>query len=73
MNKSATLNDAERRALDAILAAGDAVLALGLEANKHEFYMHIHGLQGFVVQHMLHRIEPNQWNAWFNDEEATKG
>lgn len=59
----------ERKAIDAILAAGDAILALGLTANKHEFFMHIHGLQGFVVQHMLHRLQPDHWNAWFEEDE----
>lgn len=59
------LDEDEQRAIDAILAAGDAILALGLTANRTEFFMHIHGLQGFVVQRMLHRINGDQWNDWY--------
>lgn len=72
MSDRALLDADERKALDAILAAGDAVLALGLAHNKVEFYTHIHGLQGFVVQHMLQRIEPEHWNAWFDPDEAKR-
>ena len=65
---AARLDDDEQKALDAILAAGDAVLALGLKSNRTEFFMHIHGLQGFVVQRMLARLNTDKWSDWYSDD-----
>ncbi len=75
MTNPTTLDEEEQAAMDAILAAEDAVLGLGggLKANDVEFVIAIHGLQSFVVQHMLHRLDPEKWSSWFAEAELVRG
>ena len=65
MSQRAILNEEEKTALDAIAAAHRSILDLGLKANHQELVAGIHVLQGFVIQHMLQRIEPGHWGRWF--------
>jgi hypothetical protein len=32
-----------------------------------EFSSALHVLQGFVIQHMLQREEPEEWGEWYED------
>jgi hypothetical protein len=40
-----------------------------LATNLSEMTSAIHVLQGFVIQHMLHRCMPGEWGTWFGDQE----
>lgn len=61
------LDAAEQAVMDHILAAMHGVEDLGLQANQAELAIHVHGLQAFVIQHMLQRLAPGQRGAWFED------
>jgi len=65
------MDEQEQAAMQKLLEAADAILALGLKVNHHEFFLHVHGLQGFIVQHMLHRLEPEHWAAWYEEGEGS--
>lgn len=38
-----------------------------LRGNEQELVIYVHGLQGFIVQHMLQRIG-GAWGEWYADE-----
>lgn len=59
------LDEEEQEVMDAIAAAYTKILGLRLGANHHELVASVHVLQGFVVQHALHRLDPEHWNAWY--------
>lgn len=62
-------NDEEQAINDHILAAMNGIRALGLRANETELVIHVHGLQSFVIQHLLQRLgEPGHWGAWYERE-----
>ena len=58
--------------MDAIGDAMGRIHDLGLRANGGELAAAVHVLQGFVVQHMLQRVEPDKWGNWFALEEPTE-
>ena len=60
-----SLNAAEQEVMEHILAAVKGIQDLGLRCNETELTMHIHGLQGFVIQHMLQRLSSDEWGCWF--------
>lgn len=68
-SKRAVLTDEEQAVMDHIGAAMDTIVnAWGLHMGNNlemELCLHVHGLQGFVVQHMLQRVEPNKWGKWY--------
>jgi hypothetical protein len=61
----AVLDSAEQAVMDHILAAMRGIQDFGLETNSSELTQAIHVLQAFVIQHMLQRIEPEQWGRWY--------
>jgi hypothetical protein len=36
----------------------------GMSENSAELASAVHVIQGFIVQHMLHRLAPEHWNSW---------
>lgn len=59
-------NEDEQEALDALATYMDIVWhRWGIIANQDEQTQAIHRLQDGVKQHMLHRLEPDTWGAWY--------
>lgn len=63
------LNAEEQECMDHLLAVMDTLsnrweLKMGTNLS-YEMCLHIHGLQGFITQHMLQRTEPDQWGHWY--------
>ena len=40
----------------------------GLNANEAELIAAIHVIQSFIKQHYLHRIDPDEWSSWWDNE-----
>lgn len=57
------MNEEEQAAMNDLLALMAKVQAWGLKANGAEMTQAIHVCQGFVIQHMLHRLEPDLWSS----------
>jgi hypothetical protein len=36
----------------------------GMTTNGTELGSAVHVIQGFIVQHMLHRLAPEEWSGW---------
>lgn len=60
-----SFNDAEQAIADQILAVMKAIQDLGLRANEYELVVAVHGLQAFVIQHMLQRLNPGEFGNWY--------
>lgn len=58
--------DAEEQAvMDALLGVMSAIRNdWGMTANASELSAAVHVIQGFVIQHMLHRLAPESWGSW---------
>lgn len=65
--RDAALNPNEQAVMDHILAAMQGIQEWGLRANSTELAMAVHGLQAFVIQHMLQRLNPDAWGRWYDD------
>lgn len=65
MAARARLNRRERHAMSKLLEAYAEIQSWGLIANEDELARAIHSVQQFIIGHMLHRIEPGHWSAWF--------
>jgi len=39
----------------------------GLRANVTELAAAVHVIQGFIVQHMLGRLAPDDWAGWYQE------
>lgn len=63
------LNDLEQEAMDGLLDAMRIIVEdFKLKNNRGELTAAVHVIQGFIIQHMLARLAPNQWSpAWFGD------
>lgn len=62
---SLTLNDEERAAMDDLLSVMNTITQTwGMTMNGAELGAAVHVIQGFVIQHMLHRLAPDQWSGW---------
>lgn len=61
------LSAAEQDVMDHILAAMQGIQEWGLRSNHTELAMAVHGLQAFVIQHMLQRLNPDDWGCWFEE------
>lgn len=57
---------AEQMISDHILEAMRGIIALGLTVNKTELSIHVHGMQQFVIQHMLQRVG-GEWSSWYEE------
>lgn len=70
-SKRVVLTEEEEAVMDHIAAAMEGIKALGLRkvdgayVNGSELAGAIHVLQGYVIQHMLQRLEPRVWGKWF--------
>lgn len=64
-----TPNIEERAALDAVLDYLDIVRGWEPIANMNELIPAIHVLQHFVIQHVIHRADPDNWGAWYKHHE----
>jgi hypothetical protein len=68
-SRRAVLDVDEQEIMDHILAAMEGIIALGLKMDSDnlgtELTLHVHGLQGFVIQHMLQRVERDAWGKWY--------
>ena len=59
------LDDQERAAMDELLSVMDTIQnEWGMQSNGGELASAIHVLQGFIIQHMLHRLAPDRWSGW---------
>ena len=68
MPPRAVPNLEEQEVLNHILAAMEKIESWGLAVNTQELTVAVHTLQGFVIAHMLHRIEPRIWSNWFTNK-----
>jgi hypothetical protein len=62
------LNETERKAMDALIACMVEIQTWGEKANTSEFIAAIHVIQGFIIQHMLYRLEPTEWSNWYGEQ-----
>lgn len=59
-------NEEEREASDALLNCMQIInRRWELQHNKEELAAAVHVIQGFIVQHMLNRLEPENWGSWY--------
>jgi hypothetical protein len=82
MSDTFTMTPGEQKAFDAILEASSAIRNIEeddkeplsarrrLTCNEGEFVSAIHVLQSFVKQHILHRMNPQQWNDWWESDDS---
>lgn len=61
------LNADEEDAMQHITNAVLAIKQLGLVANEEELAAAAHVIGGFVIRHMLQRLEHQYWSLWFKD------
>lgn len=64
---SVILSPDEMEAMGHVLAAMSIIKGWGLLHNETELAIAVHGLQTFIVQHMLQRLEPEHWGKWFGE------
>lgn len=71
-NNTIALTAAEQRVLDATLEVKAAIKDLYSGRNPYNFVEEgipaIHVLQQFARQHWAHRINPEAWSDWTEDE-----
>jgi hypothetical protein len=65
VDATARLDAEEERAMDHLLAFMDTLKGWGLRTNGTEMVSAVHVLQGFVVQHMLQRLDAEAWGNWY--------
>jgi hypothetical protein len=59
------LDAEEQETMDALLGVMRTITQTwGMSQNSTELASAVHVLQGFIVQHMLHRLAPEHWSAW---------
>lgn len=63
------LNEFEQVAMDAVNAALGAVFEIDGKrlkaAQRTEMAQAVHVLQGAVIQHALHRLDPDNFSEWY--------
>lgn len=63
-----TLDDEEQAAMDQLVGVMRTIVETwGMRSNGVELASAAHVIQGFIVQHMLHRLVPDQWSDWARD------
>jgi hypothetical protein len=63
-----SLDSEEQKAMNHLIAFAEVVKGWGLSANQQEMTQGLHVLQGFIVQHMLYRLNPAGWSDWYRGE-----
>lgn len=67
------LDDEEQEAMDHLLAFMNIVTnRWGLAVNTGELASGVHVCQGFITQHMLHRLAPDNWSDWYKAPATTE-
>lgn len=61
----ASLNEEETAAMNDLLGCYQRIGAWGLVANTEELAHAVHTIQHFIIQHMLGRINPDEWSKWY--------
>lgn len=64
------LDETEAEAMAHMTAVHGLILSWGLRANYDELATAIHMIQGFIMQHMLQRLAPDEFGHWYrmNDQ-----
>jgi len=62
------LDEEEQRAMSDLLSAYRRILGWGLKGNHAELLGAVHVMQNFIVQRMLHRVAPEHWGAWYQED-----
>lgn len=68
-----TLDDDESEVMALVTSAYRRIRGWGLRTNDGEIEQAIHVIQGFIIQHMLQRLNPDQWGAWFDPNQGEGG
>ena len=68
--KTVTLIGDEAKAMDHLLKAAGIIFDWKPKGNYEELGTAIHVMQGFIIQHMLHRLNPRHWNSWYEEQHA---
>jgi len=63
-----SLSREEQKAMNHLIEFSKVVKGWGLSANQQEMTQALHVLQGFIVQHMLYRLNPAGWSDWYRGE-----
>lgn len=56
----------EHEVIELINGAMGRINGWGLQHNHAELVQAVHVMQGFVVQHMLQRLNPSYWGQWYD-------
>jgi hypothetical protein len=65
MTHRAVLNEEEQETMEALTDVMTTITRRWrMTQNASELASAVHVIQGFVVQHMLHRLEPESWSSW---------
>jgi hypothetical protein len=68
------LTEEEEAAVEHLLAFMEIVKdEWGLFANHDQLVLGMHLLQQFVQQHVLHRLDPDNWSDWYTETEEKAG
>lgn len=59
-----SLDSEEQEAMDHLIAVRRQIFEWYRSANVVEHTAAINQLQGFIIQHMLHRLNPEAWADW---------
>lgn len=67
-----TLDEEEVTAMEDLFKVYICLRGWGLRANHGELEAAVHVIQGFIIQHMLQRVEPEHWTQWYEREIASE-
>lgn len=71
---SVEMDEEEQAAMSDLLRAYNRILKeWRLEQNDAELAAAVHVIQGFIVQHMLNRLNPSHWSSWYATDEESAG
>jgi len=60
------LDQQEIAAMEYLLSSYKTIKEWGLRANEAELVAAVHVIQNFIVQHMLQRLNPEDWGSWYD-------
>lgn len=66
---SVTLEGDESEAMEAVNRAAGIIFGWRPRGNQTELSTAVHTLQGFIVQHMLARLNPDDWTPWYETQQ----
>jgi hypothetical protein len=68
-----TLDADEQEAMDNLMSAFNIISnRWKLTSNAPELVAAVHAVQGFIYQHMLHRVYPAKFKTWWQSKEGEK-